>query len=408
MGVKMPWNLKAILNRKKAAAKPKPAAVRPGDNVKSPAALLNPIRMTVNLARDAVSKADTLQADVYIPHGVQPLLAAAELRRVGGGQLFPDMIEIPSFRHRAVPVAWAPEVLTLLDSAFETLLRDAKTIITVGHTLGDHLRQYCGDVVVIENLRAWQPVPMSNRLRKELNLDDEQKIAISVGTVASGCEPVIEGLARLPSNVHLVLVGTFAPASYEQSLRKMVASRGLERRVHFVQPVPYGELSAFSSGADFGVIIRDPAILNNYVSLPNRVFDYIASGLPFCAPQIPDIAKIINAYRIGTVVDDLSPAGWGAAFSEMSNDSAEMRGNAVTANDALTWAEKQQDIEALFKDCRTVCFIGVNDLTQNNRTMRFAKTLAELGKSVKIACRAPANVDRAARLGAVVIPLSVD
>ncbi|WP_395022712.1 glycosyltransferase [Dongia sp.] len=403
----MPWNFKSILRREKKAAA-KPAAIRPEDSVKNPAALLNPVRMTVNLARDAVRKSTMLQADAYVPHGVQPLLAAAELRRVYGGQMLPDMIEIPSFRHRAVPVAWAPEVLTLLDSAFAELLRDAKAIITVGHTLGDQLHQYCSDVVVIENFRDWHAVPRSNRLREQLNLDDKQKIAVSVGTVASGCESVIEGLSRLPSNVHLVFVGTFAPASYEQCLREAVAALGLEPRVHFLQPIPYGDLSAFTASADFGVIIRDPAILNNYVSLPNRVFDYVASGLPLCAPQIPDIAKIINTYRIGTVVTDLSPAGWSAAFSEMSDRSAEMRGSAEIANDALTWAEKRQDIEALFKDFRTVCFIGVNDLTRNNRTMRFAKTLAELGKSVKIACRAPANIDRAARLGAMVIPLSID
>jgi glycosyltransferase involved in cell wall biosynthesis len=369
---------------------------------------LVPVRTTANLARDAVSKAAALQADVYVAHGVQPLLAAAELRRVSGGKLIADMIEIPSFRHRAVPVNWAGEVLTLLDGAFLGLLHEATTVMTVGHTLGAQLRAYNREVVVIENFRDWQPVPSSNLLRKQLKLKEAHKIAISVGTVASGCETVIDGLARLPANFHLVFVGTFAPATYEQKLRQEVAARGLDRRVHFLQPVPYSELSAFSSGADFGVIIRDPAILNNYVSLPNRVFDYVASGLPFCAPQIPDIARIITDYSLGSVVTDLSAEGWASALGVMGDRCAEMRNGVAAANDALVWAKKQQDIEAVFKDFQSVCFVGVNDLTRNNRTMRFAKTLIDLGKSVKVACRSPSDIDRATRLGATVVPLSID
>jgi glycosyltransferase involved in cell wall biosynthesis len=322
--------------------------------------------------------------------------------------MIPDMIEIPSFRHRAVPVTWAPEVVTLLDAAFQGLLREAKAVMTVGQTLGAHLREYCNEAVVIENFRDWQAVPKSNRLREQLKLDAAQTIAISVGTVASGCETLIDGLSRLPSNFHLVFVGTFAPASYEQKLRNEIAEPGLEQRVHFLEPVPYSDLTDLCAGADFGIIIRDPAIMNNYVSLPNRVFDYVASGLPFCAPQIPDIAEIINTYQLGLAVADLTADGWESALHEMGNRCAEMRNGALAANDSLTWAGKRQDIEAVFRNFQSVCFLGVNDLTRNNRTMRFARTLRELGKSVKIGCRSPSEIDRAERLGAMVVPLSID
>jgi glycosyltransferase involved in cell wall biosynthesis len=371
-------------------------------------AFLAPVRTTANLARDAVAKAGSLEADVYVAHGVQPLLTAAELSRVSGGKMIADMIEIPSFRHRAVPVSWAPEVITLLDSAFSGLLREATSVITVGHTLGSLLREYGGEVVVIENFRDWHAAPKSDRIRRQLNLDGEQKIAISAGTVASGCETVIEGLSRLPSNFHLVFVGTFAPVSYEKELRGLVDTRGLRKRVHFLEPVPYGDLTGLCSGADFGIIIRDPAIMNNYVSLPNRVFDYVASGLPFCAPEIPDIAKIINTYQLGSAVADLTADGWESALRDMGNRCAEMRSGALAANDSLTWAGKLPDIEAVFRNFQSVCFLGVNDLTRNNRTMRFARTLRELGKSVKIGCRSPSEIGRAERLGAMVVPLSID
>ena len=75
--------------------------------------------------------------------------------------------------------------------------------------------------------------------------------------------------------------------------------------------MPYGARRTIS-GADLGLIVLDTRIFNNRLSLPNRIFDYMASGLPVCCPEIPDIARILRAHDMGVVVGPLDAAGWAA------------------------------------------------------------------------------------------------
>jgi hypothetical protein len=163
-----------------------------------------------------------------------------------------------------------------------------------------------------------------------------------------------------------------------------VHSLGLKERIHFFDFVPYEKLTSISSSADIGLIVRDPEIINNYVSLPNRVFDYIASGLPFCSPEIPDIANVINSFNVGKVVDEITPEGWAAAIKYSVERSEEMKINVLSLASNLTWESKEPEILDKFSQASEITFLGMGDLTKNNRTKRIALTLAKSGKKVKI------------------------
>ncbi len=344
----------------------------------------NPVNVYINFARSALDRVSELEADVYVGHGVQSLPAAAALAGETGGRYLCDCIEIPSFFDRAVPVKWHVTNTQMLDCAFETYLRRADGVLTIGWALRDLLVEIAERVVVIPNYRNAEDLEVSGRLRDLCGISDREDLVLSLSTVASGFEPVIEALTLLPDHVHLASIGRFVPAEYRAECRALAKRLGVDRRFHCFDPVRYSELTTTVSAADVGLIVRDPAIPNNGISLPNRIFDYMFSSVPVCSPRIPDIARFIEEERMGAVTRSLEPASWAEAIEIVLAQKETMRANALAASRKYTWESLEDELFEALGRPRSVCFLGANQLHQNNRTRRMAHTLMARGTEVKI------------------------
>jgi glycosyltransferase involved in cell wall biosynthesis len=239
-------------------------------------------------------------------------------------------------------------------------------------------------VTVIQNYRYNEPLERSNELRQWCGLKKNDRLVLAISTITSGFDAVLEGVAELPEHIHLATIGRFVPSTYEHHVGKRTDELHIGGRVHRLGEVPYAELTRIASGADVGLIVRDPDIGNNYVSLPNRVFDYMASGVPICAPNIPDIVEILETYKCGSVVENLSSEGWARAIKQTLEEQAKMSENALTAAGQLTW-ESREDLLYHSLGCpRSVVFLGIGKLFKNNRTQRMALSLAQRNVKVKI------------------------
>lgn len=64
----------------------------------------------------------------------------------------------------------------------------------------------------------------------------------------------------------------------------------------------YQELTRF----DIGIVAMNQDCLNNYFSLPNKVFDYMISSIAVIAPDFPVVNKIINETNTGYLLDSCS------------------------------------------------------------------------------------------------------
>jgi len=348
-------------------------------------AVHRPVITYLDFAQSSSNLRSALEAEVYVGHGVQSLPAAAALARETGGRYFCDCIEIPSFFDRAVPVRWSEIDTDFLDSAFASYLRRADGVMTVGWALAEELQEYSNTVTVIPNYRHRQTLQPSTELRDRCGLGPGDKLVLSLSTVASGFEPVLEALALLPADVHLAAVGKFVPAEYEHSCEALARELGVSDRFHRFAPIEYAQLTSFVSGADVGLIVRDPQIRNNAISLPNRIFDYMFSSVPVCSPEIPDIARIIRDEDMGAVIGDMTPAAWAAGIDAVLAQRDAMRANALSASGRYIWENLEDELFEVLGRPRSVCYVGANQLHQNNRTRRMAQSLMARGAEVKIA-----------------------
>jgi len=353
-----------------------------------------PVQVALRFALACEPFREVLRAESYVGHGVQMLPTLRNLVPLAGGRAYCDVIEIPSFADRILASRHPDVVTRIQDAANGQMLRECDGLITIGYELGRELGNCGVPVHVIPNFRKAERFTPSDILRKECNLAAADRLVLCISTIASGFEDILGAMSLLPENVHLATMGRFVPEAYRETVETLVEKMGIRDRVHFFGPVPYGELTSTASSADIGLIVRDPAVKNNMVSLPNRVFDYICSGLPYCTPNIPDIARIAVDNKCGVVVQSLNPAGWSAAISHALEHSAEMRINALAAGAHMNWESLEDNLYSALGSPASVTFLGIKSLTENNRTLRMAESLAKRKAKVIICTTAPESDDR--------------
>ncbi len=169
-------------------------------------------------------------------------------------------------------------------------------------------------------------------------------LAVYVGGLmpGRGLEQTIDALALAPG-VRLRAIGPGAPA-YRASLLERAETAGVAHRIELHPPVPPAHVSAALADATAGLCLIQPVCRSYELTLPNKLFEYAAAGVPVLASDLPTIAMVVRTQGLGEVVhyDDphgiaaglqrlIEPARWSEAarrshaFAQANNWSAESR-----------------------------------------------------------------------------------
>ena len=136
-----------------------------------------------------------------------------------------------------------------------------------------------------------------------------------VGNFGSGygLETVVEAVAR-DQSLTLDLAGT---GGKEAALRSLAAARGAADRVFFHGYLGDVELRALLARCDVGVIpMRD----DSWVGLPNKLFDYLAAGLPVLSSLNGECGALLRSERLGATYEFSSPESFLAAVGSLRSD----------------------------------------------------------------------------------------
>ena len=116
---------------------------------------------------------------------------------------------------------------------------------------------------------------------------------------ARGVVEVIEALDLLSrSDVRLTLIGRFHSESFSQHVRSL---RGY-RHVDFLGWLEQEDMHKELAAGDVGVYCPHPA--PNYLPLrSNKIFEYMAAGLPIVTADFPSWKRVIDAERVGITVN---------------------------------------------------------------------------------------------------------
>jgi glycosyltransferase involved in cell wall biosynthesis len=199
-------------------------------------------------------------------------------------------------------------------------LHRAAAWLTVSPPIARHLeRRYrLPKVHLVANYPDLDAVPPRQEIRQlpgAAAIPVEAPIVLYLGALmpGRGIEQVIAALVEVPQ-AHFVLLGR---GDHEPALREAVDAAGLGERVHFLQPVPPSEVVGHAQSATIGVSPGLPSCLSYEYSLPNKMFESMAAGLPVVASDFEQVRDIVLGSRAGLTVDTRDPSAIAAALRHL-------------------------------------------------------------------------------------------
>ena len=90
---------------------------------------------------------------------------------------------------------------------------------------------------------------------------------------------------------------------YLDSLKKLVKDNP---RIKIVPPVKSAEVVNFIHPYDMGIFLLPPINFNYANTLPNKLFDFIQARLAIGIGPTPEMASLVNKYKLGVVADDFT------------------------------------------------------------------------------------------------------
>ncbi len=288
--------------------------------------------------RLATADARSHGADIYLAHDLETLPAALRAARPGGARVVYDSHEL--FAERAAAGRGGRFAWRALE---RRLIGRADAVVTVSESIADELvaRYGISRPVVVRNLPSGAPHGGGpSPLRERLGIDRAARVVLYLGGLqrGRGLEPLVRGAAVL-DGVVLVLMGPGHPG-YVEGLREVARSAGAQDRTVFAAPVSAAEVVPWARGADVGVAPIQNVSLSYYLSLPNKLFDYIAAGLPVVASDFPEIRRVVDEGRLGALCHPDDPADIARAIGWVLDDPARrqrLREAARAAAPGLTW-----------------------------------------------------------------------
>ena len=132
----------------------------------------------------------------------------------------------------------------------------------------------------------------------------------------------------------------------------MVEKEQLKDKIVFLGRIPHETLHEYTVQADLGFSLEENLGLNYYYSLPNKLFDFIAAGVPLLVSPFPEMEAIVKKYQIGKVVNEApTPKELAKTISEIFSDDSEYdlwKQNTIKAKTELCWEEEEKKLISLF------------------------------------------------------------
>lgn len=108
-------------------------------------------------------------------------------------------------------------------------------------------------------------------------------------------------------------------------VREFVGKHNLKNNFKITGWLPYSEVPERLMEADIGVILFQPVLYNNIVGAPNKLFEYMAAGLPVVAPDFPEMGRVVREEGCGVLVDPTDPGAVADAVVRLLSHPEEAR-----------------------------------------------------------------------------------
>ena len=239
-----------------------------------------------------------------------------------------------------------PKVKKIWEWLESKMLPKIKTAYTVCNSIAEVYREkYRTPFKVVRN------IPVSSKISFEKkSLENDEKIILYQGAlnIGRGLQQAIFAM-KFIENARLIIAGD---GDIKTDLENLTIKENLQNKVEFTGRLPIEELSKLTPQADLGLSIEEDLGLNYRFALPNKLFDYIQAQVPVLITNLPEMAAIVNQYKIGEITDSLEPTHLAEKIKNALNNQEKRKvwaENLKLAAKELTWENEQKVLQGVFE-----------------------------------------------------------
>ena len=228
-------------------------------------------------------------------------------------------------------------VYTMLERHY---IKFADEIITVGITCANNIkRKYKRDSHCIANYPSRIDIDQAHSLEIPETYRKKTKLrVIYFGVMYNnlGYDKIVEAAELLsqkfsPKDIEFMIIGD-GPA-YEP-MKNLIAKNGLGEYCNLTGWMDYHQALSIMRAGDIGLILFQPG-KNNYLRIPNRLYEYCSAGLAFVASDFEGIRLGTEYERpFGLYIDATSPVEIATAIEKLYNDHETLEQMKQTAREA--------------------------------------------------------------------------
>lgn len=167
-----------------------------------------------------------------------------------------------------------------------------------------------------------------------------------------GVETLIAAMGAVPPGAVLEVVGGDPAGSRVAELAALATAQGVGERVRFRGLVPHGEVAALYRRADCLVLPNRRTVIGGFFSSPIKLFEYMASGAPIVASDLPAIREVLRDRENALLVAPESPAALAGGIATVLGDRLLGAALAARAREdvaAYTWDRRTDRLVAFFQ-----------------------------------------------------------
>jgi glycosyltransferase involved in cell wall biosynthesis len=145
-------------------------------------------------------------------------------------------------------------------------------------------------------------------------------------------------------NSKLILCGD---GNYFDQTKALIEKCQLEHKVVMKGYVAPQDLKNYTNNASIGITLFSDTGKSNYLSLANRFFDYMHSGVPQIALNYPEYNAINAEFEIAVLIDEPSSVNIANAINDLLNNQdkhEQLSTNALKCSKKYCWQEEEKSL----------------------------------------------------------------
>ncbi len=187
----------------------------------------------------------------------------------------------------------------------------------------------------------------STILRDKFNLGPDQKIFLYFGVLepGRGIELLLEAFKSINDCQNVIVFVGYGTLS-----EMIVQSQTYGKNVFYMPAVQKREISAIAASADVGICFVSPACLSYAYCMPNKLFEYLASGLPVIVSPCITLQEFVIKNEIGLVLAEMTAREVIKKINLFSNmELSEMKERAISVYMKNSWSVQKRHLKLAYK-----------------------------------------------------------